>query len=191
MNTEQLTKREYWADRAPEVPEWFKAEHPKGRPEPLPKPKENIEKTLEAVGINRDNIEYYLSMWDHSSNEFKEKSVVPSPYRDRQENAIRALVERRKQEKDQDAKIAQWDKENTGEAARLFQWKWFYADMMMKQSDQFVIPSNSKVFYDELEKLITDGLTTDGEHHKQWYLEAIATHLRFTIKERYEPGICP
>jgi hypothetical protein len=43
--------------------------------------------------------------------------------------------------------------------------------------------------------LIFDALTTDGEHHKQWYLEQIAAVLGIPLTEMreldYEKGIPP
>lgn len=42
-----------------------------------------------------------------------------------------------------------------------------------------------------VQELIEQGLTTDGGHHKQWYLEAIAAQLELPITVDYEPGIAP
>jgi hypothetical protein len=41
--------------------------------------------------------------------------------------------------------------------------------------------------------LIIEGLRTDGEHHKQWYLEQIAIKLGLYphIPDDYEEGIAP
>jgi hypothetical protein len=39
--------------------------------------------------------------------------------------------------------------------------------------------------------LIEAALTTDGAHHKQWYLEQIARQLELLIAVDYEPGIAP
>ncbi len=38
---------------------------------------------------------------------------------------------------------------------------------------------------------LSEALTTDGDHHKQWYLERIAEHLNIEIKSEYEKGIAP
>jgi hypothetical protein len=41
-----------------------------------------------------------------------------------------------------------------------------------------------------LAELITKGLTTDGSHHKQWYLEQIARWFEIPVPD-HEPGIAP
>jgi len=49
-------------------------------------------------------------------------------------------------------------------------------------------------FTDEytMEDLINEGLSIDGSHHKQWYLEQIAKKLGIKIDEsEYEKGIAP
>lgn len=56
--------------------------------------------------------------------------------------------------------------------------------------------SADEIICDELyvRELITDGLTTDGGHHKQWYLEQLAIALSQShILEGldYEKGIAP
>jgi len=44
----------------------------------------------------------------------------------------------------------------------------------------------------KLEKLFVDALTTDGSHHKQWYLEKIANELGIAIRDfNYDKGIAP
>jgi hypothetical protein len=47
-------------------------------------------------------------------------------------------------------------------------------------------------------ELAFHGLTTDGDHHKQWYLEQIVRELGFNPEEfvvatelHWEPGIAP
>jgi hypothetical protein len=42
-------------------------------------------------------------------------------------------------------------------------------------------------------ELIRGGLTTDGAHHKQWYLEQIAELLGIPLTQEldYEEGIAP
>jgi hypothetical protein len=42
-----------------------------------------------------------------------------------------------------------------------------------------------------LKDLIERGLTTDGAHHKQWYLEQIADQFELDIYIDHEPGIAP
>lgn len=43
-----------------------------------------------------------------------------------------------------------------------------------------------------LENLFVSGLTTDGSHHKQWYLERIARELGIEISDfEYEKGVAP
>ena len=42
-----------------------------------------------------------------------------------------------------------------------------------------------------LRDLIEAALTTDGAHHKQWYLERIAWGLKLNFRVDYEPGIPP
>lgn len=51
---------------------------------------------------------------------------------------------------------------------------------------------------DELIKLIISGLGTDGEHHKQWYLEEVLKKVGFPLEkikdygiESWEPGRAP
>ena len=39
--------------------------------------------------------------------------------------------------------------------------------------------------------LVEDALTTDGAHHKQWYLEQIARYLELPVTVDYEPGTAP
>jgi hypothetical protein len=39
--------------------------------------------------------------------------------------------------------------------------------------------------------LIEDALTTDGAHHKQWYLEQIARYLELPVTADHEPGVPP
>lgn len=43
-----------------------------------------------------------------------------------------------------------------------------------------------------LKPLLQEALATDGEHHKQWFLERIAAELRLerTMPE-HEPGVAP
>lgn len=129
MNTEQLSKREYWADRAPEVPEWFNSTTPEGRPLVI---KKDLS-ILENAGVDESfiiNISKYYDLktetWD---NCIEANSASPI-----MKNAIELYIKNRKAANLRDWEISVWDKENTGEAARLFQWKWFYADQMMKQS---------------------------------------------------------
>lgn len=43
---------------------------------------------------------------------------------------------------------------------------------------------------DLLEDLIKDSVVTDGDHHKQWYLEEIAKLLDIELPE-HDSGICP
>lgn len=52
--------------------------------------------------------------------------------------------------------------------------------------------------FERLEKLLVDGLRTDGGHHKQWYLEQILLFLvgyhkfdRLREKHDWEKGIAP
>ena len=43
-----------------------------------------------------------------------------------------------------------------------------------------------------VEQTIKDALISDGEHHKQWYLEELAQHLNIDLSEfDHEPGILP
>ncbi|MHB1764935.1 MAG: hypothetical protein ACYCS1_05295 [Gammaproteobacteria bacterium] len=44
-----------------------------------------------------------------------------------------------------------------------------------------------------VKELIMQGLITDGEHHKQWYLEQIAKKLGIELvgKLNYEQGVSP
>ena len=45
---------------------------------------------------------------------------------------------------------------------------------------------------EEVKHLIEEALQTDGAHHKQWYLEKIASVLGFTLKDVwYDDGIAP
>jgi len=45
---------------------------------------------------------------------------------------------------------------------------------------------------EKLDKLIEDALTTDGAHHKQWYLEQIAFALSIPTDDyEFQPGIAP
>jgi hypothetical protein len=45
---------------------------------------------------------------------------------------------------------------------------------------------------ENLENLFVEALTTDGGHHKQWYLEKIAKLLRIKINDFiYDKGIAP
>ncbi len=46
---------------------------------------------------------------------------------------------------------------------------------------------------DTIRDLVIGGLTTDGEHHKQWYLEQIANALGIELTQEldYEKGIAP
>lgn len=46
---------------------------------------------------------------------------------------------------------------------------------------------------DKVEKLIRDGLHTDGGHHKQWYLEQIAETLNIDLsnEEQWDEGVAP
>ncbi len=44
--------------------------------------------------------------------------------------------------------------------------------------------------YAILRELVEGGLTTDGGHHKQWYLERIAIQFELDIPD-HEPGIPP
>ena len=41
--------------------------------------------------------------------------------------------------------------------------------------------------------LVHDGLFTDGDHHKQWYLEMIAILLGIELpdEDEYEKGVAP
>jgi hypothetical protein len=39
--------------------------------------------------------------------------------------------------------------------------------------------------------LIEDALTTDGAHHKQWYLEQTARYLELPVTAGHEPGTAP
>jgi len=41
----------------------------------------------------------------------------------------------------------------------------------------------------ELVKLLVDGLKTDGEHHKQWYLEEALKKIGFPVEELKEYGV--
>jgi hypothetical protein len=44
----------------------------------------------------------------------------------------------------------------------------------------------------DLEDLFVEALTTDGAHHKQWYLEEISKLLGIEIDDSiYEKGIAP
>lgn len=45
----------------------------------------------------------------------------------------------------------------------------------------------------KIKKLTMGGLTTEGSHHKQWFLEEIAKKLRINTKglEYFEKGIAP
>lgn len=40
-------------------------------------------------------------------------------------------------------------------------------------------------------ELVEHALTTDGTHHKQWYLEQIAFQLELPIAVDHEPGVAP
>lgn len=40
-------------------------------------------------------------------------------------------------------------------------------------------------------ELVEGGLTIDGAHHKQWYLEQIAIQLELPMPVDREPGIAP
>lgn len=42
----------------------------------------------------------------------------------------------------------------------------------------------------DLSDLLQAAVTTDGEHHKQWYLEQIAETLGIELQS-HEPGIAP
>jgi hypothetical protein len=44
--------------------------------------------------------------------------------------------------------------------------------------------------HERLEQLIGDAVTTDGDHHKQWYLEEIAKVFDIELPE-HQPGIAP
>jgi len=45
---------------------------------------------------------------------------------------------------------------------------------------------------DRIEKMFVDALTTDGAHHKQWYLEKIAKELGIHIDDfLFDKGIAP
>lgn len=58
-------------------------------------------------------------------------------------------------------------------------------------------PNLERTIYNSSEmKLVTDfikdGLVTDGDHHKQWYLEKIAETLSIDIcSHEHEKGISP
>ncbi len=41
-----------------------------------------------------------------------------------------------------------------------------------------------------LTDFLADAVTIDGGHHKQWYLEELATHLGIDLPD-HEPGIAP
>ncbi len=41
-----------------------------------------------------------------------------------------------------------------------------------------------------LADFLADAVTQDGGHHKQWYLEELATHLGIDLPD-HEPGIAP
>jgi hypothetical protein len=43
----------------------------------------------------------------------------------------------------------------------------------------------------DLQQLLEDALTTDGAHHKQWYLHRIAEHMNILIRVDHDPGIAP
>jgi hypothetical protein len=40
-------------------------------------------------------------------------------------------------------------------------------------------------------ELVEGGLTTDGAHHKQWYLEQIACYFELPLPTDREPGVAP
>jgi hypothetical protein len=42
-----------------------------------------------------------------------------------------------------------------------------------------------------LSGLVQAALHTDGGHHKQWYLEQIASQFELEIDNHHEPGIAP
>ncbi len=43
-----------------------------------------------------------------------------------------------------------------------------------------------------IDELIIEGLMTDGEHHKQWYLEQVLLRLGIDVTELgHEPGVAP
>jgi hypothetical protein len=42
-----------------------------------------------------------------------------------------------------------------------------------------------------LQDMIERALTTDGGHHKQWFLEHIARYLELPITVEHEPGVAP
>jgi len=45
---------------------------------------------------------------------------------------------------------------------------------------------------DYIEEFITEGLQTDGEDHKQWYLEQILVRLGASLENlEYKPGVAP
>jgi hypothetical protein len=55
-----------------------------------------------------------------------------------------------------------------------------------------MIVTTTKEELEELEGLFVDALTTDGAHHKQWYLEKIAEKLGISIHDfNYDKGIAP
>jgi hypothetical protein len=42
-----------------------------------------------------------------------------------------------------------------------------------------------------VQQIIEEALTTDGAHHKNWYLTMLAQYLELPITVDYEPGIAP
>jgi len=45
--------------------------------------------------------------------------------------------------------------------------------------------------HEVVQQIIEEALTTDGAHHKNWYLTMLAQYLELPITVDYEPGIAP
>ena len=58
-------------------------------------------------------------------------------------------------------------------------------------------PENSRMIlhyekYNRIGEMLVDALQTDGEHHKQWYLEQVADELGIFLDDiDFEKGIVP
>jgi len=76
---------------------------------------------------------------------------------------------------------------------RFNSWK---AGYLLKTSYQWV--ENPEVVYQKIKNLVVEGLTTDGEHHKQWYLEQVLIILGVDLEDLrtngytfWDKGIAP
>lgn len=57
--------------------------------------------------------------------------------------------------------------------------------------DRKQLEFHKEIFADDLQHLIEEALTTDGAHHKQWYIEQIASEMDVKVGFEYEKGIAP